>query len=32
MEKRIAPWIPSFLGLAVIVFIVSLMKRSRRQK
>ncbi|WP_440948190.1 PKD domain-containing protein [Methanosarcina sp. T3] len=32
MEQRIAPWIPSFLGLAGIVFIVSLMKRGRRKR
>jgi len=32
MEQRIAPWIPSFLGLAGVVFIVSLMKRGRRRQ
>lgn len=32
MEKRIAPWIPSFLGLAGIVFMVSMLKRGRRRR
>ena len=32
MEKRIAPWIPSFLGLAGIVFMVSVLKRGRRKR
>jgi len=32
IEKRITPWIPSFLGLAGIVFIASLMKRGRRRR
>jgi PKD repeat protein len=32
IEKRIAPWIPSFLGLAGIVFMVSVLKRSRRTR
>ncbi|KKG15284.1 cell surface protein [Methanosarcina sp. 2.H.T.1A.6] len=31
MEKRIAPWIPSFLGLAGIVFMLSVLKRGRRR-
>lgn len=32
IEKRIAPWIPSFLGLAGIVFMVSVLKRGRRSR
>ncbi|AAM06291.1 TPA: PKD domain-containing protein [Methanosarcina acetivorans] len=32
MEQRIAPWIPSFLGLAGVIFIVSVMKRGRRRR
>ncbi len=32
IKKRIAPWIPSFLGLAGVVFIVSLLKRGRRTR
>jgi parallel beta-helix repeat protein len=32
IEKRIAPWIPSFLGLAGIVFMVSVLKRGRRRR
>ncbi|WP_048171350.1 PKD domain-containing protein [Methanosarcina siciliae] len=32
VEQRISPWIPSFLGLAGVVFIVSLMKRGKRRK
>ena len=33
MEKKIVPWIPSFLGLAGIIFMVSVLKRvSRRRK
>ncbi|WP_235283287.1 PKD domain-containing protein [Methanosarcina sp. 2.H.A.1B.4] len=31
MEKRIAPWLPSFLGLAGIVFMLSVLKRGRRR-
>ncbi|WP_239451281.1 PKD domain-containing protein [Methanosarcina horonobensis] len=29
IKRRIAPWVPSFLGLAGAVFIVSLLKRGR---
>ncbi|MHC1757793.1 MAG: PKD domain-containing protein [Methanosarcina sp.] len=32
MEKRITPWIPSFLGLAGIIFMVSVLKRRRTRK
>jgi len=33
MEKKIVPWIPSFLGLAGIIVMVSVLKRvSRRRK
>ncbi|AKB18251.1 MULTISPECIES: PKD domain-containing protein [unclassified Methanosarcina] len=31
MKTRITPWIPSFLGLAGIMFIVSLMKRGKKR-
>lgn len=30
IEKRAAPWIPSFLGLAGVVFMVTMLKRRRR--
>jgi parallel beta-helix repeat protein len=32
IQKRIAPWVPSFLGLAGVVFIVSILKRGRRTR
>ena len=32
MEQRIVPWIPSFLGLAGIIFMVSVLKRGRRRR
>jgi parallel beta-helix repeat protein len=31
-KKRIAPWIPSFLGLAGVVFIAFLLKKRRRTR
>ena len=30
IETRIVPWIPSFLGLAGIVFMISVLKRGKR--
>ncbi|MEL7665156.1 MAG: PKD domain-containing protein [Methanosarcina mazei] len=32
MKKRIAPWVPSFLGLAGVAFMVSMLKRGRRSR
>ena len=32
MEQRIVPWIPSFLGLAGIILMVSVLKKSRRRR
>lgn len=32
MEKRITPWIPSFIGLAGIIFMISMLKRSGRKR
>lgn len=32
IKKRIAPWVPSFLGLAGVVFIFSVLKRRRRTR
>lgn len=31
-KKRITPWVPSFLGLAGVVFIFSILKRGRKAK
>lgn len=32
MKKRIGPWVPSFLGLAGVIFMFSILKRSRRSQ
>lgn len=32
MKRRITPWIPSFLGLAGVIFIFSVLKRGRRAR
>ncbi|MDI9394110.1 MAG: PKD domain-containing protein [Euryarchaeota archaeon] len=32
IKRRISPWVPSFLGLAGVVFIVSLLKIGRRTR
>lgn len=32
IKKRVAPWVPSFVGLAGVVFIFSILKRGRRTK
>ena len=32
MKRRIAPWLPSFLGLAGVILIFSVLKRGRRAR
>lgn len=32
IKKRISPWVPSFLGLAGVVFIFSILKKGRRMR
>lgn len=32
IKKRVTPWVPSFVGLAGVVFIFSILKRGRRKQ